>query len=264
MPNTPVLYLGDTDLTGGASYLAGLLTHWGYRFDHVPSAQRAEPAIVDGPRRLFIFSDYPAAMIDGPTQQRLLRQVNTGAGLVMIGGWESFCGQSGRWHGTPIASALPVLIGTEDDRINCDQPAVVVQTQYHPIAHGLPWRQRPPIVGGFNQIQAKPDGNVVLEIERFNLHLSSGSVAIEPTGQHHPLLVTGTYGQGRTAALATDLAPHWVGPWVDWGDARVVAHAPGSHEVEVGNWYTQFVWQLLAWVGRLDEASGQANRIKPL
>ena len=75
------------------------------------------------------------------------------------------------------------------------------------------------------------------------------------------MLVTGKYGQGRTAALATDLAPHWVGPLVDWGTenhpspscgGRVAAQAGGGSDVEVGSHYAQFVYQLLAWTGRLD------------
>ena len=66
----------------------------------------------------------------------------------------------------------------------------------------------------------------------------------------HPLLVLGMHGAGRTAALMTDLAPHWVGGFVDWGDGeRVKAQAPGSWQIEVGNFYSQFIANLLAWTG---------------
>ena len=61
--------------------------------------------------------------------------------------------------------------------------------------------------------------------------------------------------RGRTAALATDLAPHWVGGLVDWGDGeRVVAQAPGSWPIEVGNFYAQFIANLLTWTGQLNVA----------
>ena len=65
------------------------------------------------------------------------------------------------------------------------------------------------------------------------------------------MLVLGTHGQGRTAALTTDLAPHWVGGLVDWGDGeRVKAQAAGGFEIEVGNFYAQLVANLLVWTGQ--------------
>ena len=69
------------------------------------------------------------------------------------------------------------------------------------------------------------------------------------------MLVLGAADRGRTAALMTDLAPHWVGGFVDWGDGeRVTAQAPGSWQIEVGNLYAQFVANLLAWTGQLKTA----------
>ena len=47
--------------------------------------------------------------------------------------------------------------------------------------------------------------------------------------------MVGEFGRGRTAALATDVAPHWVGPLVDWGVPRVAAQAPQANAVEVGD-----------------------------
>ena len=44
----------------------------------------------------------------------------------------------------------------------------------------------------------------------------------------HPVLVIGTAGHGRAAAFASDIAPHWVGGFVDWGDSRVTAQAPAA------------------------------------
>jgi uncharacterized membrane protein len=63
--------------------------------------------------------------------------------------------------------------------------------------------------------------------------------------------VLGKLGKGRTAAFLSDVAPHWVGGFVDWGPRRVKSKAPGAAEIEVGSYYAQFWKQLLAWVGRL-------------
>jgi hypothetical protein len=65
-------------------------------------------------------------------------------------------------------------------------------------------------------------------------------------------LIVGRYGAGRTAALATDVAPHWVGGFVDWGDRRI-AQAVGGGMIEVGNWYARFFHNLVAWTGKVDE-----------
>ena len=64
-----------------------------------------------------------------------------------------------------------------------------------------------------------------------------------------PLLVVGRHGAGRTAALATDVAPHWVGGFVDWGDQRVKQDVGGG-AIEVGNWYARFFCNLVTWVGK--------------
>jgi hypothetical protein len=62
-----------------------------------------------------------------------------------------------------------------------------------------------------------------------------------------PLLVIGAAGAGRTAAFLSDVAPHWVGPLVDWGLPRVSAQAPGAPAIEVGAYYAQFFTRLVHW-----------------
>ena len=244
-----ILYLGDTHLRDAAAYLAGLLHHWGWDFEYVPSDQPATAAMLDKSRPLFIVSDYPAARMDAVTQSKLLEQVAAGAGLVMLGGWESFHGLGGDWDGTPIGDALPVHIASEDDRMNCDQPVLVRQIAEHPAVNGLPWDSRPPVIGGFNRFMAKDDATVLLEAQRFTVRVAGDEFAFAPQDRH-PLLVVGEFGAGRTAALATDVAPHWVGPLVDWGTPRVAAQAPGANGVEVGGDYATFLRQLLSWAGR--------------
>jgi hypothetical protein len=252
MHHHPVLYLGDTSLTGAASYLAAMLARSGWTFDYLPSDEPVEEAMIRAPRRLYIISDYPAAMMSPQAQELLEQQVSQGVGLLMIGGWDSFHGQNGLWAGTPVEHALPVQVSTTDDRVNCDQPALIVHDHEHPITDGLPWVDRPPTIGGFNRVEPKAGSDVVLEAHRFTAHYSDGSVVFEPLTVH-PLLVVAAHGQGRTAALTTDLAPHWVGGLVDWGSDRVTAQAPEGETVEVGDCYATFVKQLLTWTGRLDK-----------
>jgi uncharacterized membrane protein len=241
-----VLYLGDTSLRGAAAYLAGLMRHWGWSFDYVASDRAATSDLFDIPRSLFVFSDYPARQLAAPLQEKLLKQVAGGAGLVMLGGWESYHGCGGDWDNTPVAAALPVVIGGADDRVNCDQPALIRSVGEHPATRDLPWDTRPPCIGGYNRVRAKLSATTILDVQQFKARQVNGVFDFEPAVSD-PLLVVGRHGQGRVAALATDVAPHWVGGLVDWGALRVSAQAPGAEAIEVGELYAQFFHQLLAW-----------------
>lgn len=261
-----ILYCGDTSLDGAAAYLAGLLETWQFPFDYVPSDRVLNPVGLRG-RRLVILSDFPATGMDAEAQSALLAAVDDGTGLLMIGGWESFHGAGGDWETTAVADALPVVILPTDDRLNCDHPVVLRQVAEHTSVRGLPWAERPPVVGGFNRFTPKPASTVVLEADRLRTSYDGGR---HNGGQHnggqwsvetvetHPMLVFGEYGAGPTAALATDVAPHWVGGFVDWGDGRVRAQAAGAEEIEVGDLYARFWRQLLSFLAGQDLSSPAA------
>lgn len=249
--NVPILYLGDTDLRTAASYLAGLIQAGRWAFDYVPSDHAANPALFDVPRHLYILSDYPAKYLEPALQRTLLDQVQQGAGLLMIGGWESYHGQGGDWDATPVSKALPVEISDRDDRVHFDQPALLRPCLDHPILEHLPWQTRPPGIGGLNRFRPRADATVLLQAQHFSVRDADGEFQFQPCGRDD-VLVVGRYGQGRTAALATDVAPHWVGGLVDWGAERFTACAPGAEAIEVGSDYARFFQQLLAWTGRLE------------
>lgn len=241
-----ILYCGDTHLRNAAAYLGGVLTAGGHAFHYVPSDRCLTAADLGDSLRLVILSDYPAARLDVALQRQLLHRVAQGAGLLMVGGWESFHGLGGDWDQTELAAVLPVQMESADDRLNSDRPLLVRQTMPHPITSGLPWEHRPPAVGGLNRFSPREDADVLLEVDRLHAVRQHGRWQLDIEGSY-PLLVVGQYGHGRTAALATDLAPHWVGSLVDWGDGRVAAQAPDADAVEVGDLYAQFILQLVRW-----------------
>ncbi len=74
---------------------------------------------------------------------------------------------------------------------------------------------------GYNRVRPKPDATVL--------------------ARHgdDPILITRTYGRGRTAAFASDFAPHWAGDFVRW---------PG---------YATFWAQLFAWLAAPRDAVGE-------
>jgi uncharacterized membrane protein len=126
--------------------------------------------------------------------------VREGGGLLMIGGYLSFAGidAKARYQGTPVETALPVTISVHDDR--AERPEGVrpqVTHDAHPVLAGLPaeW----PALLGYNQLTAKPDAEVLARCG------------------DDPLLAVGTHGAGRSAAFASDCAPHWCPPaFMDW------------------------------------------------
>ncbi len=121
--------------------------------------------------------------------------VRDGGGLLMIGGYFSFAGIEGkaRYHATPIEEALPVTISATDDR--AEHPEGVqpeITAPGHEVLDGVPeaW----PVLLGYNQLTAKPDAQVLARCGA------------------DPLLTVGSHGAGRSAAFASDCAPHWCPP----------------------------------------------------
>ena len=263
----PILYCGDTNLDGAASYLAGLMTHFGWAFDYVPSHVPMSHELIERPHSLLILSDYPASHFDDWLQEMALSQVDRGMGLLMIGGWESFHGVGGDWDSTPLAKALPVEISRADDRVNFSQPTVL-STSCLRVSHdespdsfrvqqqvlgNLPWDESPPTIGGLNWVDIKSSTWPLLDATSFRFWYDENKMEWRSVVDSvFRALAAGEYELGRTAAFMSDVAPHWVGGFVDWGPERVKAQAAGASAIEVGSYYAQFWKQLLSWVGRLE------------
>lgn len=249
-----ILYCGDTDQNGAAAYLSGLMTSFGWNFDYVPSHVAMSADLLDPSRRLLILSDYLSAMFDDACQRKAVELIEHGCALLMIGGWESYHGFGGNWDGTPIGNALPVEIVSTDDRVNFPQSAFLLPTCDHAITANLPWQQCPPAIGGMNRIRVKPNAKVLLQAHSFSVSNSSSNGHHDRAGwsfvpkEALPALVVGQSGSGKTAAFLSDVAPHWVGGFVDWGHARVTAQAPNAGAIEVGHLYALFWRQLLQWL----------------
>ena len=208
----------------GAEPLVAALAGSGLELRYMPSheAQRDFPLRLDGLAAYdaIILSDigsntlllHPDTWIRSRRTPNRLKLIATyvakGGGLMMIGGYFSFQGINGgaRYHGTPIEEVLPVEISPYDDRVEVPEGFTpVIKNGRHPILQGFrgPW----PSLLGFNEVRAKPSGEVLATVSR-----SYGS---------KPLLVAGTYGKGRSLAWTSDIGPHWVPPefssWKGYG-----------------------------------------------
>jgi uncharacterized membrane protein len=141
-----------------------------------------------------------------PNRLKLIRDyVREGGSLLMFGGYYSFQGINGgaRYHRTPIEDILPVTCLPFDDRVEVPEgfTPVITGATDHPILLGLgtDW----PVLLGFNEVAPKSGAEVLATVST-----DYGSL---------PLLVTGTYGKGRTLAWTSDIGPHWLPPgFVAW------------------------------------------------
>jgi len=239
-----ILYLGDNTIHGAAAYLCGVMKYHDIPFDRVDSG--TTPQTVTG-YDAYILSDYPAAGFKPGQMEEIRDAVKGGSGLAMFGGWESFYGRLGEYHRSPLAEVFPILMQDQDDRRNFSQPVMVQCRQAaHPVLKGLPWHT-PPFIGGFNQFTPKPGTKILLEAVHFRAFLDPIGLPFFEEEERFPLLVVGKYGKGNVAALATDVAPHWVGGWVDWGEERVTQKTIGNEFIEAGADYVKFFAQLVQW-----------------
>ncbi len=242
-----VLYCGDATLETGACYLGGVMAHAGIGFDYVEMDAPFPGELLGRDYRLIILSDFPSRNFAPGSLKKIVRKVEQGTSLLMIGGWESFHGLIGGYENSDLAPVLPVDCLPEDDRLNWPQGLIPEVVFSHPILRGLPWDE-PPMVCGCNLVKVRKDATLVLAARKLFIKGKTLSLAEEST----PLLVVGAYGRGKTGAVTTDFAPHWVGGLVDWGTRRIRAQAAGGKEVEVGDHYILFIRNILDYfLGRL-------------
>jgi len=168
-----------------------------------------------------------------PNRLKLIEEwVRDGGGIVMVGGYLSFQGIDGRarWHKTPVERALPVTCLPFDDRHEIPEGAVPeVRDPDHPILAGVPddW----PYLLGFNEVALKATGgwseqSIEHRLTRPVRPISTSNekepdrnvvLSVSDDGVSHPLLVTGSHGEGRSVAWMSDMSEHWLpAPFLAW------------------------------------------------
>lgn len=123
---------------------------------------------------------------------------NKGAGLIMMGGADSF-GNSD-WSGTPVAQALPVEINVrgqneEPVKFRPTQAGLsefVMRLALNPKDNAEVWQKLPTLDGYTPMGRSKP-----------------GAVVLATNAANVPMLVRQDYGKGRTMAMAVDTTWQW-------------------------------------------------------
>lgn len=240
-----LLYAGDSPAGGPANYLLAMIGSLkGIRLTHVPPGRPVTPSLLKKNFHGFILSDYSRRDLSLQAEKSIVRQVREkNAGLLMVGGWGSFSGPFGRWSGSLIEDLLPVKCHKTDDRVNLAEGLLIRETKKHPMFRGLSFDDSPVLIG-LNAVQARK-GSLTL-LEALPMKNRKGKVSV--SSKAYPLLVLHGDRLKRTAALTTDLAPHWCGGWVDWGTRRLKLPVTPAFGVEVGHKYAAFGQSLLRWL----------------
>ncbi len=228
-----ILYLGDNAGTS-AEYLKDVLKDLEHEVTHVDS-QTPCPDINDTDLyHVIIVSDYPAKQLTEAATAQIRHLVEKGARLIMLGGWDSFNGRGTNYAGHPLAELLPVQLQQEDDRVNAPQGLILSADENLDRDFPLDW-QTPPVICGYNSVEAKPEAEHWVWASPIQTDGSAVSLL-----QRIPLVVKGKHNEGVVVACMTDVAPHWCGGLVDWGNER-----RALEHVEVGDMYIQFIRFLL-------------------
>lgn len=247
-----ILFAGEDRREGAASYLLSVLKRLNASIVYVPSSARLNQRWLTRLYDVVIFSDFPRARLPDSSERTIINYVKRGTGLLMIGGWASFSGPLGRWHGSAIERLLPIRCLPMDDRLNFPSGALIgATTNDHPLLRSLPF-DAPPVICGLNHVIPKPESCVLLSARRILLPWkpSHNYQCLKLDATAYPLLIVDRDARKRVAAFTTDAAPHWCGGLVDWGYRRLRLPVTARITVEVGNLYVQFFSRLVRWLAR--------------
>ncbi|QDT09061.1 glutamine amidotransferase [Planctomycetes bacterium K23_9] len=196
---------------------------------------------------VYIIGDLDSAALGNQQLEQLTEVVGQGAGLVMLGGFNTY--GPGGYADTPLAAAIPIQMdgSTRNDarrqgvNLNLDLlpgqltgPVQAILARNHPITQlggqdpAKTWSELPPMKGvnRFGKTKSTPGVQVLLQSDK-----------------DQPLLVTGEYGSGRVAALAFDSTYQW------WRAGKSELHR-------------RFWRQLVLWLLAREESGGDEIVIK--
>lgn len=129
----------------------------------------------------------------------LTKYVETGGGLVMVGGPDAFLG--GGYDGTPLERVLPVELGEVPGQASSDLTDIVPRAT--PVGRAAPMLA--PLRDLFgDELPTMPGANVVGGAKPGALVLWEHPIRRTKNGKPMPLLTLGDAGDGRSVAIAVD------------------------------------------------------------
>lgn len=160
--------------------IASVYYEWDYH--------RKSPRLVGFPKApsdlgaydVVILANVDAAALGDAGMRALSDYVNTGGGLLVIGGL--FAYGRGAYQGTALEAVLPVTVVRFHDLRRCEPDSTIAPCAGRPFAAGIDWSARP-VCPYMHEVKPKAGASVVL------------------TCNGQPLLVLGKAGRGRVGAF---------------------------------------------------------------
>ena len=203
-------------------------------------ADRFKPGKYDA----YILGDVDSTAFRGSELADLADCVNRGAGLMMLGGFQSF--GPGGYGNTPLADVLPVGM----DRLERQQPDEPMRPD---VQWPGPLKMQPTKIGLMHfalMLAGNRTDNEALWAKLPPLDgankfhdLAQGAVTLADAGPDKPLLVAHNFGAGRVLAFAGDSTWHW------WMRGFESAHK-------------RFWRQIVLWLARKDQSQEGSVRIR--
>jgi uncharacterized membrane protein len=210
----------------------------GLKLTTIPS----DPAVLEK-FNVFILGDLDASFLKPAQMELLARRVRDGAGLVMLGGYNSL--GAGGYAGTPVGDILPVELGSRDIAQVTDTflPLLTPAGRAHPIFTGIarffPTKAAGPQVPGLPPLDgcarvagARPGATVL---------------AVCPGEAAMPVLAVQPVGKGRTGVFTGDTTRNW---------------QQGPRALDQESPFLRFWGQTIRWLaGRTDNVRADASVI---
>jgi hypothetical protein len=196
---------------------------------------------------VYILGDLDSSLLKADEVRALAERVTQGAGLIMLGGYQSF--GPGGYASTPLADVLPVVM----DRFERQKPDEPIREGEH-IDAGPAGLKMLPTQMGVNHFSLSLGGTPRENMEQWRKlpglegankvrKLKPWAMVLAETEKAEPLLVTQNFGNGRVMAFMGDSTWHW---WMRGFEA--------SHK--------RFWRQVVLWLARKDESMGSDVWVK--
>jgi uncharacterized membrane protein len=185
---------------------------------------------------VYILGDVDSTAFLGDELTRLSQCVSRGAGLIMLGGFQTF--GPGGYDETPLAKVLPVVM----DRFERQRPNEPLRTD---LLWPGPLRMRPTalgqrhfalmLAGSRAESEALWSKLPPLEAADKFRELAPGAILLADAGPARPLLAAQNFGDGRVMAFAADSTWRW---WMEGYEAA----------------FKRFWRQIVLWLAKKDQA----------
>jgi hypothetical protein len=198
-------------------------------------ADLPDDLFVPGKFDVVILGDLPAARLPAAQSAKLKKLLDSGAGLLMMGGYDSF--GPGDWGRSALAEYLPVFMRNNDAQTTKELKFAptdaglrhfVLRLAADPEENKKAWESLRPLDGGNQWSGLRPAALLLAE-----------------TPDRQPLLVAQESGKTRALALAADTTWRWA-----------------TKNKEGKAHHARFWRQLILWLAHREDASGNQVKIK--